>query len=84
MTEFRSVAAATGEPHSPAFAVDGPTEVAAACAAADMAFDAYRATDRLTRAAFLERIADEILAIGDGLIETAMLESGLPRARLAA
>lgn len=82
MSEFRSIAAETGEPCGPAFAVDGPTEVAAACAAADMAFDAYRATDRVTRAAFLDRIADEILAIGDGLIEAAMLESGLPRARL--
>lgn len=53
-----------------------------ACAAADAAFDTYRATTREQRAAFLERIADEILALGDTLIEVTMRESGLPRARL--
>ncbi|MEL0211238.1 MAG: aldehyde dehydrogenase family protein, partial [Novosphingobium sp.] len=42
----------------------------------------YRATTREERAAFLEAIASEILAIGDDLIEAAMSESGLPRARL--
>ena len=31
---------------------------------------------------FLETIAEQILALGDGLIERAMRESGLPRARL--
>lgn len=57
-------------------------DIAAACAAASAAFDTYRATDAGSRAAFLERIGDEIVAIGDVLIETAMRESGLPRARL--
>ncbi len=82
MSRFRSVAAATGQPDGPALAVDGPEEVAAACAAAAAAFDVYRATDRERRAAFLEGIAAEILGIGDALIEAAMHESGLPRARL--
>lgn len=82
MTEFRSVVAATGQPQGPAFTVHGPAEVAALCAAAADAFDAYRATTRETRAAFLEKIAEEILGIGDELIEAAMSESGLPRARL--
>ncbi|WP_225206474.1 aldehyde dehydrogenase (NADP(+)) [Novosphingobium huizhouense] len=82
MTEFRSIEAATGQPHGPSFAVHGPDDVAAACAAASAAFDVYRTTDRETRAAFLERIADEIVAIGDELIEAAMRESGLPRPRL--
>ncbi|OYX91661.1 MAG: aldehyde dehydrogenase (NADP(+)), partial [Novosphingobium sp. 35-62-5] len=82
MTEFRAVAAATGEPTGPAFAVHGPADVDAVCAAAAAAFDAYRATGREERAAFLEAIATEILGIGDDLIEAAMLESGLPRARL--
>ncbi|SNS11860.1 NADP-dependent aldehyde dehydrogenase [Sphingomonas laterariae] len=79
---FRSVTAATGQPEGGAFAVHGPADVAAACAAAEAAFDVYRATDRETRAAFLERIADEVVAIGDDLIVAAMRESGLPRARL--
>jgi NADP-dependent aldehyde dehydrogenase len=82
MTQFRSVLAATGEPQGEPFEVQGPADVAEACAAADAAFDIYRATSREERAAFLERIAEEILAIGDPLIEAAMSESGLPRARL--
>ncbi|WP_284278177.1 aldehyde dehydrogenase family protein, partial [Sphingobium jiangsuense] len=82
MTEFRSVTAETGLPEGEAFAVHGPADVAAACAAAEAAFDIYRATDRESRAAFLERIAEEIEATGDELIVAAMRESGLPRARL--
>ena len=82
MTEFRSVAAATGQPDGPVFAVHGASDVDAACAAAADAFKVYRATDRGARARFLETIAEEILAIGDALIEAAMAESGLPRARL--
>lgn len=82
MTEFRSIDAATGQASGPAYAVDGLAQVEAACAAADAAFDAYRATTREARAAFLETIADEILALGDDLIVAAMRESGLPRARL--
>lgn len=82
MTEFRSVVAATGEPQGPAIPVHGPQDVERLCLAADAAFDTYRATTRDERAGFLDRIADEILAVGDELVETAMLESGLPRARL--
>jgi acyl-CoA reductase-like NAD-dependent aldehyde dehydrogenase len=79
MTEFRSIDARTGQPHGPALAVHGLDDVARLCAAAEAAFDLYRATGREERAAFLERIAEEILAIGDPLIEAAMRESGLPR-----
>ncbi|RJF92962.1 aldehyde dehydrogenase (NADP(+)) [Sphingomonas cavernae] len=79
---FRSVTAETGQPDGAEFPVHGPADVAVACAAAEAAFDAYRATDRESRAAFLERIAEEILAIGDDLVVAAMRESGLPRARL--
>ncbi len=82
MPDFRSVAAETGELQGQSLPVHGAADVAAACAAAEAAFDIYRATDGDTRAAFLDRIADEILAIGDSLIETAMSESGLPRARI--
>ncbi|MCT2401184.1 aldehyde dehydrogenase (NADP(+)) [Novosphingobium mangrovi (ex Huang et al. 2023)] len=81
MTEFRSVAAETGEPQGAPFDVHGPADVAAACAEADAAFDIYRSTSREDRAAFLERIADEIMAIGDALIDAYLSESGLPRMR---
>ncbi len=79
---FRSIDAATGLASGDAFAVHGATDVEAACAAADAAFDAYRATGNDARADFLERIGTEILALGDDLIVAAMRESGLPRARL--
>ena len=79
---FRSIDATTGLAIGEAFAVHGADDVAAACAAADAAFDAYRATDNAARADFLERIGEEIVALGDTLIVTAMRESGLPRARL--
>lgn len=82
MTEFRSVVAATGEPVGAPFPEHGPAEVAAACSAAAAAFDTYRATSREARARFLETIADEIVALGDQLVEAAMDESGLPRMRL--
>jgi alpha-ketoglutaric semialdehyde dehydrogenase len=79
---FRSIDAATGEPFGPDLATDGAADVDAACLAAQDAFDAYRATDAESRAAFLDRIGAEILALGDDLIVAAMRESGLPRARL--
>ncbi len=79
---FRSIEASTGAAIGDAFDVHGIADVATACAAADATFDAYRATDNAARAAFLERIGDEIVALGDELIVTAMRESGLPRARL--
>jgi len=80
--EFRAVDASTGEPFGEPFPVHGPAEVEAACAAAAAAFQPYRSGDLHARAAFLERIGAEIMEIGDALIETAMRESGLPRARL--
>ena len=77
-----SIDASTGEPVGEPFATHGHADVAAACAAADAAFDAYRATDADARAAFLERIGDEITGLGDPLIDAACRESGLPRARI--
>jgi NADP-dependent aldehyde dehydrogenase len=79
---FRSIAAESGEPVGEPFTVHGIAEVDAACAAAEGAFTTYRATDSEARARFLERIGEEIIAIGDDLIVAAMRESGLPRARL--
>ncbi|MBV9848428.1 MAG: aldehyde dehydrogenase (NADP(+)) [Armatimonadetes bacterium] len=49
---------------------------------ADAAFAAYHALPAERRAVFLERIAEEITALGDPLLETANQETGLPLARL--
>jgi NADP-dependent aldehyde dehydrogenase len=50
--------------------------------AAEAAFDTYRAIAPQERAAFLERIAENIEAIGDELIERAVAETGLPTSRI--
>jgi 2,5-dioxopentanoate dehydrogenase len=66
----------------PAFGGGGAAEVARACELAEAAFDDYRHAPYETRAQFLEAIADNIIALGDTLIERAMAESALPKARL--
>ncbi|MCG5239439.1 aldehyde dehydrogenase (NADP(+)) [Azospirillum doebereinerae] len=80
--DLYAVDPATGERLDPAFGGGGAAEVERACALAGQAFDAYRETGLEQRAAFLEAIAQNILDIGDALIQRAMAESGLPRARL--
>ncbi|GGX68751.1 aldehyde dehydrogenase (NADP(+)) [Saccharospirillum salsuginis] len=81
-TRFTAIDAATGEPMSPSFGSLSPDQVDQACHLAAKAFDAYRETPPNERARFLDTIADEIEALGDGLIRRAMAESGLPRPRL--
>ncbi len=71
-----------GESIAPPFYTVSAAQIAAACDAAQGAFDAYRATGDAERAAFLEAIGAQIVALGDELIVRAMAESGLPRARL--
>jgi len=79
---IRAVNPATGEHVEPAFGTATVADVARACTLASQAFDTYRATTPDARAAFLEKIAQNIVDIGPELIERAMLESGLPQARL--
>ncbi|MDP4022549.1 aldehyde dehydrogenase (NADP(+)) [Methylobacterium sp. NEAU 140] len=79
---WQAVEAASGRSIAPGFTSATPDQVERACALAHEALDAYRETDLETRAAFLERVADEIGALGDALIERCMAESGLPRPRL--
>ncbi len=64
------------------FSVGTPAHVEAAVQAAEAAFSAYRATSRAARAAFLNRIADEIEARGAEITEIGTSETGLPAARL--
>ena len=82
LQEFRGRAAASGEEIEPAFAISQVDDVAAVCAAADAAFDTYRAMPSEARATFLEAIGEEILALGDALLDRAHIESGLPLPRL--
>ncbi len=66
----------------PVFGMGGAAEVEAAARLAAQAFDPYRQLPLALRANFLEASAENILALGDALIERAHQESGLPIARL--
>jgi NADP-dependent aldehyde dehydrogenase len=73
---------ARGEPLTPTFGAGTAQDVERACELARAAFDPFRALPLATRAAFLEAVAQAILDLGDGLIERAHAETGLPVARL--
>ncbi len=73
---------ATGERIEPAFRGASKGDVQLACNLAASAFDACRNTSIEKRATFLETIAEEILALGDALVQRAIAESGLPQMRI--
>ncbi len=66
----------------PVFGFGTAADVDRAATLAAAAFDEYRALPLARRAAFLEAIADRIMALGDALLERAHAETGLPMARL--
>jgi NADP-dependent aldehyde dehydrogenase len=66
----------------PAFHAAGENDVNTVMELAETAFEIYRETTGEQRAIFLECIADEIMALGDGLIARAKSETGLLEARL--
>ncbi len=72
----------SGERLEPAFAEAGQAEVAIACRLAEAAADSFRETSLADRATFLETIAEQLLALGEALVDRAMAESGLPRGRI--
>lgn len=79
---IRAIDPATNQPLEPAYAGGSAEQVQQACALAWAAFDRFRETTPDTRASFLEVIAAQIEALGDELIDRAVAESGLPRARI--
>lgn len=80
---FQAFDAASSVPIAqPVFYGASRADVDRACELADEAFDVYRALPLEKRARFLDECAARIEALGDVLIERAMAESGLPRARL--
>jgi len=78
----RGIDPATGKELEPPFPGGTRADVEQACALAWEAFDAYRETGLEQRARFLETIADELIAVGEALVERACQESGLPRGRI--
>ncbi len=79
---IRAIDPATNQALEPAYAGATAEHVAQACALAWSAFDRYRETSLEQRATFLETIASQIEALGDALIDRAVAESGLPKARI--
>jgi alpha-ketoglutaric semialdehyde dehydrogenase len=79
---LRAIDAVTRADLEPEFGLGGSAEVDRAALLAQAAFDTYRATTPEARAAFLEAIAQNILDLGDELINRAHQESALPIARL--
>src|SRR6266481_5510319 len=66
---FHATHPATGVKLEPAFSVAGREAVNRACDLAWAAFDHFREFESDSRARFLEVIAEQILALGDELLE---------------
>ncbi len=79
---FRAVDPATSQKLDTQFHPATPDEVDRALELADRAFHARQPRDPEQIVALLERIADEIEALGDELIERCGAETGLPAGRL--
>ncbi len=79
---FQAVNPHTGELLAPMYVEATQEEVDQAVSAASEAFEIYRRTSPEKKAQFLEQIGEEIMALGDTLLERTMEETALPKARL--
>ena len=79
---FRATSPLDSRELDPVFHESAIGDVDRALTLAENAFCTYRRTTAAERAAFLERIAEEILALGDELLQRAHLETGLPIDRI--
>jgi len=79
---FQAVNPTTNQKLDPVFYEAGAAHADEALRAADGAFDSLRTSSAETRAALLEALAEEILALGEALLERAHAETALPLARL--
>ncbi|MCY7351848.1 MAG: aldehyde dehydrogenase (NADP(+)) [Cytophagaceae bacterium] len=79
---FQGINPATGEKLPLIFHEATLDEVARAVEKAAVASESYRRKSGVEKADFLEKIAVEILSLGDELIQTAAAETALPEARL--
>jgi len=79
---FTAVSPLDSQPLEPAFHEATQEDIDRALWQAEEAFASYRNTTPEARARFLEKIAEEILALGDELLDRAHRETGLPLDRL--
>src|SRR5690606_38785386 len=80
---FQAVSPITNEELPTIFHACSLDAVDEALVKAEEAFVTFRKTLPELRAAFLDHIGEEIMALGDALIERAHLETGLPKERIA-
>lgn len=80
--ELHAIDPSSGQAIAPAFGAASKAEIDRACELATLAFDAFRETSLEQRGRFLESIAEGLVDLGPTLIERAMAETGLPKARL--
>ena len=78
---FRAYNPAMGQPLEPPYYEANETDIEQAFELAETAFDVYRHKPAKEVAAFLESIADQIMALGDDLITRVSAETGLPPKR---
>lgn len=81
-TAFKAINPLTGELLEGDFFPAQQKDIDEALKYAVSAFTVYKNIDKDRKAAFLRAIANEILALGDALIERACAESGLPVGRI--
>ena len=79
---FNAFNPADGAKLEPAFLEGTHADADHAMRHAEDAFEIYRRIGDVARAEFLDAIADEIMALGDELLQRANLETGLPFDRL--
>jgi NADP-dependent aldehyde dehydrogenase len=79
---FKAVNPADGKMLDPSFHEATSEEIDQAADKAEAAFKVYRNKSGQEKAEFLETIADEILLLGDDLIQRCTSETGLPEARI--
>lgn len=80
--KFHAIEAASGAAMEPEFRTASAAQIDAALVAAKVAAQVLAQSAPASRADLLEAMAQAILDLGDGLIERAMAETGLPRPRL--
>jgi 2,5-dioxopentanoate dehydrogenase len=80
--KMRAVDPSNGSDLDPSFSGGTTKDVEQACGLAWSAFDEFRETGLEVRAKLLEDVAEQILELGDILIERACAETGLPKARI--
>ncbi|USX29102.1 aldehyde dehydrogenase (NADP(+)) [Oxalobacteraceae bacterium OTU3CINTB1] len=79
---FRAYNPSLQQSMDPEFTTADVNQIDQACRLAEAAFDTFRSLSDEKRAVFLETIGEQIMALGDLLVERVMAESGLPRARV--